>query len=62
MFLFQSTGGMSAYLTITPGVSHAKTSPNPTYTYYLSAEEVEWDYGPSGIDQFSGKHFGTIHG
>jgi len=26
-------------------------------TYYIAADEVEWDYAPTGIDQISGKPF-----
>jgi hephaestin len=28
-----------------------------TRTYYIAADEVEWDYAPTGIDQLTGKPF-----
>lgn len=28
-----------------------------TRTYYIAADEIEWDYAPSGIDQLTGKPF-----
>jgi len=28
-----------------------------TRTYYIAADEVEWDYAPSGLDQMTGKPF-----
>ena len=29
-----------------------------THTYYVAADEVEWDFAPSGIDQITGEPFG----
>ena len=26
-------------------------------TYYIAADELDWDYAPSGIDQMTGKPF-----
>jgi len=41
--------------------SARKTAPKATSgkvrTYYISADEVEWDYAPSGMDQMTGKPF-----
>ena len=36
----------------------AKSSNARTHTYYIAADEVEWDYAPSGIDQMTGQPFG----
>lgn len=30
------------------------------HTYYVAADEVEWDYAPSGLDQMTGKPFEGI--
>ncbi|XP_032887757.1 ceruloplasmin [Amblyraja radiata] len=30
--------------------------------YYIAAEEIVWDYGPSGIDQFTAKPLDNPHG
>ncbi|MFQ5927899.1 MAG: multicopper oxidase domain-containing protein, partial [Terriglobia bacterium] len=34
--------------------------PAKTHTYYIAADEVEWDYAPSGIDQMMGTPFGPF--
>jgi FtsP/CotA-like multicopper oxidase with cupredoxin domain len=34
--------------------------PVTTRTYYIAAEEVEWDYAPTGINQVTGTAFGSI--
>ena len=38
-----------------------RVSPKPTggkvRTYYVAADEVEWDYAPHGIDHMTGKPF-----
>jgi hypothetical protein len=43
------------------------STPNPesgskptVRTYYIAADEVEWDYAPSGMDQISGKPFNAM--
>jgi manganese oxidase len=33
------------------------TSAGVTHTYYIAADEVQWDYAPSGINQITGKPF-----
>ena len=42
--------------------SSSGSQPNPkgsgtTRTYYIAADEVEWDYAPSGINQITGEDF-----
>src|SRR5262249_26298837 len=32
--------------------------PATTRTYYIAAEEMEWDFAPSGINQITGQPFG----
>jgi len=34
-----------------------KTGSGKVRTYYVAADEVEWDYAPGGIDQMTGKPF-----
>jgi len=33
------------------------TGPGKIHTYYVAADEVEWDYAPSGINKMTGKPF-----
>src|SRR5574340_512409 len=46
-----------------PGVSRAtaqqkKSVAQPrTHTYYIAADEVEWDYAPGGINKITGQPF-----
>jgi manganese oxidase len=35
------------------------SEPVTTRTYYIAAEEVEWDYAPTGINQVTGNPFGA---
>jgi FtsP/CotA-like multicopper oxidase with cupredoxin domain len=35
----------------------AVPAPGVTRTYYIAADEVEWDYAPSGINKITGKPF-----
>lgn len=38
------------------GCVQSVDDPTPTTkTYYVAADEVEWDYAPGGIDQFTGE-------
>jgi FtsP/CotA-like multicopper oxidase with cupredoxin domain len=43
--------------------SHSQDAPTPpqgkTHTYYIAADEVVWDYAPSGRNQIAGRPFGT---
>ena len=46
-------------LGITPccGAQAAVTPSGKIHTYYVAADEVEWDYAPSGINKMTGKPF-----
>jgi manganese oxidase len=59
VFLF-GVGGL-AQLGASPTTPQAKDDINATggqvRTYYVAAEEVEWDYAPLGIDMTTGKPF-----
>ncbi len=58
VFLF-GVGGL-AQLAATPAAPQAKNDSGATgrvRTYYVAAEEVEWDYAPLGIDMTTGKAF-----
>jgi FtsP/CotA-like multicopper oxidase with cupredoxin domain len=50
-----------AQLAATPAASQAREDINATggrvRTYYVAAEETEWDYAPLGIDMMTGKPF-----
>ena len=37
--------------------SQARSAPT-THTYYIAADEVEWDYAPGGVNQITGQPFG----
>jgi hephaestin len=58
-FLFAAAG--LAHLTATPAAPQAKDDSGAgggrVRTYYVAAEEVEWDYAPLGIDTTTGKAF-----
>ena len=46
---------------VTVLVGHTNTAgavPAATRTYYIAADEVAWDYAPSGINQITGEPFG----
>lgn len=34
-----------------------RSSPSRTHTYFVAAEEVEWDYAPTGMDRVTGRPF-----
>ena len=38
----------------------ARTDPGRTHTYYIAADEVVWDYAPSGHDQITGQPFDAL--
>ena len=45
----------------TSSVSLAKTNyQGQTRTYYIAADEVKWDFAPTGINQMTGKPFGIM--
>lgn len=59
------TGTLSTYsacallcLAGAPGDAAALSAPDTTRTYYVSAEEVDWDYAPAGRDLMMGEAFG----
>jgi hypothetical protein len=39
------------------GDSGSKPTPGKTRVYYIAADEVEWDYAPSGENQITGEPF-----
>src|SRR5450631_3590658 len=53
--------GALAQLAATPAAPQAKqdaaAAGGQLRTYYIAAEEVEWDYAPLGIDIMTGKPF-----
>lgn len=58
VFLFGVVG--LAQLAATPAAPQAKADSSATgrvRTYYVAAEEVEWDYAPLGMDMETGKAF-----
>src|SRR5918911_263814 len=58
VFLF-AVGGL-AQLAATPAAPQASNDIGATgrvRTYYVAAEEVEWDYAPLGMDMTTGKAF-----
>lgn len=40
------------------GGTEAAAAPSVKRTYYIAADEVAWDYAPSGINQITGEPFG----
>src|SRR4051812_36647763 len=49
-------GGL-AQLAATPAAPQAPKEGGRVRTYYVAAEEVEWDYAPLGKDMITGKPF-----
>lgn len=47
---------MGLFLLAAPALSYAQAS-GQTRTYYIAADEVDWDYVPGGRDQITGKVF-----
>ena len=50
--------GMSALFRVSPcknKVTMPTVSGSRTKIYYLAADEVMWDYGPSGVNNMDGK-------
>ena len=60
VLLFIFTGVFAFVAASSNAQQKAKTSPGKIHTYYVAADEVEWDYAPSGLDQMTGKAFGGI--
>ena len=55
---------LSALVAVSFGCSSTGSAPNAesssqakVRTYYIAADEVDWDYAPTGIDQMTGKPF-----
>src|ERR1039458_3371401 len=48
---------LACCLAALPGVAQPSASAGKTRTYYISADEVEWDYAPHNIDHMTGKPF-----
>jgi FtsP/CotA-like multicopper oxidase with cupredoxin domain len=51
-----AAGAASGVLAL--GTNEAAADAVQTRTYYIAADEVAWDYAPSGIDQIAGEPFG----
>lgn len=60
IFCFVFVGGMLAYMNLNHCGSdllashHIQESYHPDRVYYLSVEEVIWDYAPSDLNLFTG--------
>jgi hypothetical protein len=52
----EGSGGSSSHQGHTPRDATQATS--KTRTYYIAADEVDWDYAPSGKNQITGEPFG----
>jgi manganese oxidase len=50
-------GALLCLLSMIWVVPSAADAEGKTRTYYIAADEVEWDYAPSGLDQMTGKPF-----
>src|SRR5690348_244409 len=44
----------------TTTVTTATSSPGVTRTYYIAAEDVTWDYAPTGVNQITGIPFANL--
>ncbi|GCC42738.1 hypothetical protein chiPu_0026715 [Chiloscyllium punctatum] len=63
MIIFMVTAGMQALFNV---VDYEKNTKKPTREgnerrYYIAAEEIIWDYAPSGLDQFTAKPLTSPH-
>jgi manganese oxidase len=52
----EGSGGSSSHQGHTSG--DATSASSKTRTYYIAADEVDWDYAPSGNNQITGEPFG----
>ena len=41
-------------LSLAAAAPAAPQSPSSTHTYYVAADEITWDYAPTGMDQIRG--------
>ena len=48
---------LAAVIAATPRAQQAPATEAPVHTYYIAAEETDWDYAPLGIDIMTGKRF-----
>lgn len=54
-----ATGLLSSLLVLAGCFAQSETGTSPrTRTYYIAADEVVWDYAPSGMDRITGEPFG----
>jgi hypothetical protein len=51
--VFLALAGIAA----TPAAFSQSSSPSKVRTYYVAADEVEWDYAPGGINKMMGMKF-----
>lgn len=56
--MFLCTG--VAMLVLGGAVSPARAQSGRTHTYYIAADEVAWDYAPSGENRITGQPFGDL--
>jgi hephaestin len=49
----------TALLTVAALVPAGESATATTRTYYVAADEVAWDYAPSGTNQVTGEPFGA---
>ncbi len=48
---------VSAFIIIATAVNQAAFAEEVTHTYFIAADEVQWDYAPSGQNQIMGRSF-----
>ena len=51
---------MLGLLTFFAGLAQAEPAPPKVRTYYIAADEVEWDYAPGGVNKMMGMKFEGI--
>jgi len=58
------SGGMIARYRVLPSAerTQTRTQLGLTRTYYIAADEVDWNYAPSGVDRITGKRLHTLSG
>ena len=37
-----------------------RSASSRTHTYYIAADEITWDYAPTGLDQIKGRPFDAV--
>ncbi len=54
------TGFTAAALVVVGALAfQSRSSSGTTHTYYVAADEVVWDYAPTGIDETTGEPLGA---